>query len=56
MYQNGYITKEGKLEIIKSDDISECYATISEGKYHQLKRMFISLNKEVVYDPSGISS
>ena len=35
--------KEGKLEIINSDDISECLATISEGKYHQLKRMFISL-------------
>lgn len=47
--EDGYITKEGKLEIIKSDEISECYATISEGKFHQLKRMFISLNKEVVY-------
>ena len=47
--EDGYITKEGKLEIIKSDDISECYATISEGKFHQLKRMFISLDKEVVY-------
>jgi len=47
--EDGYVTKEAKLEIIKSDDISECYATISEGKYHQLKRMFISLNKEVIY-------
>ena len=46
---DGYVTKEGKLEIIKSDEISECYATISEGKFHQLKRMFISLNKEVLF-------
>ncbi len=47
--EDGYLTKEGKLEIIKSDKISECYATISEGKFHQLKRMFIALNKEVVF-------
>ena len=47
--EDGYVTKEGKLEIIKSDEISECYATISEGKFHQLKRMFIALNKEVVF-------
>ena len=47
--EDGYLTIEGKLEIIKSDEISECYATISEGKFHQLKRMFIALNKEVVF-------
>lgn len=47
--EDGYLTKEGNLEIIKSDEISECYATISEGKFHQLKRMFIALNKEVVF-------
>ena len=47
--EDGYVTKEGELEIIKSGEISECYATISEGKFHQLKRMFIALNKEVVF-------
>jgi 16S rRNA pseudouridine516 synthase len=47
--EDGYVTKPGKLEIIKSDDVSECLATISEGKFHQLKRMFIALNKEVVF-------
>lgn len=47
--EDGYVTKPGKLEIIKSGEISECYATISEGKFHQLKRMFISLNKEVIF-------
>ena len=41
--------KSAKLEIIKSDDISECYVYISEGKYHQLKRMFKMVNKEVLY-------
>ena len=47
--EDGYVTKEGKLEIIKSDEISEGLATISEGKFHQLKRMFIALDKEVVF-------
>ena len=47
--EDGYVTKEGELEIIKSGEISECYATINEGKFHQLKRMFIALNKEVVF-------
>ena len=47
--EDNYKCKEAKLEIIKSDEISECYVTISEGKFHQLKRMFKMLNKEVVY-------
>ena len=47
--EDDYKCKSAKLEIIKSDDISECYVTISEGKFHQLKRMFKMVNKEVVY-------
>lgn len=47
--EDGYKCKSGKLEILKSDNLSECYATISEGKFHQLKRMFKMLGKEVVY-------
>lgn len=47
--EDGYKCKSALLEIIKSDNISECYVTISEGKFHQLKRMFISRGKEVVY-------
>ncbi len=47
--EDGYKCKSAKLEIIKSDNISECYATISEGKFHQLKRMFKMLDKEVIY-------
>ena len=43
------ITKPAKLEILKSDDISEIRLTIQEGKFHQVKRMFESVDKKVVY-------
>lgn len=46
---DGELCKSALLEIIKSDDISYCYVTISEGKYHQVKRMFESVNKKVTY-------
>ena len=39
----------GKLDIIKSDDLSEIRLTIQEGKFHQVKRMFQAVGKEVVY-------
>lgn len=41
--------KSAALEIIESNDISKCYVTISEGKFHQVKRMFECLNKKVTY-------
>ena len=47
--EDGYKCKNALLEILKSDDISECYVTISEGKFHQLKRMFKIIGKEVIY-------
>lgn len=47
--EDNYKCKSAKLEIIKSDEISECYVTISEGKFHQLKRMFKMIGKEVIY-------
>ena len=43
------LCKPAKLEIIESNAISRCYVTISEGKYHQVKRMFESVNKKVIY-------
>ncbi|WFD09793.1 pseudouridine synthase [Tepidibacter hydrothermalis] len=46
---DGYKTLPGELEILKSDDISEINLTIHEGKFHQVKRMFESVDKEVVY-------
>lgn len=47
---DGYKCKEGKLEILSSDeDGSEVLITIQEGKYHQVKRMFEAVGKTVVY-------
>ena len=38
-----------RLDIIISDDVSEINLTIYEGKYHQVKRMFGAVGKEVIY-------
>ena len=46
---DGYITMSSSLNIIKSDDISEIELTIHEGKFHQVKRMFESVGKKVIY-------
>lgn len=45
----GEVAKPAKLEILVSDKISEIRLTIQEGKFHQVKRMFLSVGKEVVY-------
>ncbi|MBQ8558973.1 MAG: pseudouridine synthase [Tyzzerella sp.] len=45
----GEMAKPATLEILVSDEISEIRLTIQEGKFHQVKRMFISVGKEVVY-------
>ena len=42
-------TMPGKLVIEKSDAISEIRLTIQEGKFHQVKRMFEAVGKEVIY-------
>lgn len=46
---DGYKTLPSKLEIIESNLFSKARLTIREGKYHQVKRMFESLNMKVVY-------
>lgn len=47
---DGYKCMPGELEIISStEDGSEVYVTIQEGKFHQVKRMFEALNKSVVF-------
>ena len=38
-----------KLEIKSVGDISEAEITIHEGKFHQIKRMFQAVGKEVIY-------
>ncbi len=43
------LTKPGRLKILKSDAISEIELTITEGKFHQVKRMFEAVDKKVIY-------
>lgn len=43
------LTLPAKLTILKSDEISEVELTITEGKFHQVKRMFEAVEKEVIY-------
>ena len=38
-----------RLEILNSADISEVKVTVREGKFHQIKRMFHAVGKEVLY-------
>ncbi|GEN58025.1 pseudouridine synthase [Halolactibacillus alkaliphilus] len=46
---DGYKTKPAELMIISSDDVSEIELVISEGKFHQVKRMFEAVGKQVTY-------
>ncbi|MBE6022257.1 MAG: rRNA pseudouridine synthase [Cellulosilyticum sp.] len=47
---DGTTYRPGKLEIISSgEEISEIYVTISEGKFHQVKKMVRFVGKEVTY-------
>lgn len=55
-FENGVILDDGyeclpaKLQILKADeDGSEVLVTIQEGKFHQVKRMFNSVEKNVVF-------
>ncbi|MFS0689172.1 pseudouridine synthase [Sporosarcina sp. 179-K 8C2 HS] len=46
---DGYFTKPGQLRILHSAETSEIELTITEGKFHQVKRMFEAVGKRVVY-------
>lgn len=46
---DGYVTKSASLNIIESGTVSKIELTITEGKFHQVKRMFESVGKQVVY-------
>lgn len=43
------MTRPAKLDIMKSAEESEIRLTIHEGKFHQVKRMFLAVGKEVTY-------
>ncbi|MCM8901281.1 rRNA pseudouridine synthase [Caldicoprobacter algeriensis] len=47
--EDGYKTLPAGLEILRAADVSEVYVYLKEGKYHQIKRMFKMLDKQVVY-------
>lgn len=47
--EDGYETKPGELKIIKSGLTSDIELTITEGKFHQVKRMFEAVGKRVIY-------
>ncbi|WP_221566460.1 pseudouridine synthase [Alkalihalobacillus sp. TS-13] len=46
---DGYVTKPAELKILISDTQSEIELTITEGKFHQVKRMFEAVGKKVTY-------
>ncbi|MDZ5472582.1 pseudouridine synthase [Bacillus sp. 31A1R] len=46
---DGYETKPGELKILKSGITSDIELTITEGKFHQVKRMFEAVGKKVIY-------
>ncbi|MDF1508668.1 pseudouridine synthase [Robertmurraya sp. DFI.2.37] len=46
---DGYVTKSGELAILKSGLRSDIELTITEGKFHQVKRMFEAIGKKVLY-------
>ena len=46
---DGYHTKPGELVILSAGAVSKVHITITEGKFHQVKRMFQAVGKEVVY-------
>ena len=45
---DGYVTKPGKLSILSSGPKSEIEVIITEGKFHQVKRMFEAVGKKVL--------
>ncbi|MBO5364583.1 MAG: rRNA pseudouridine synthase [Clostridia bacterium] len=46
---DGYLTKPAQLEVLTYGEVSEIALTITEGKFHQVKRMFLAVGKEVIY-------
>ncbi|WP_249872313.1 pseudouridine synthase [Oceanobacillus saliphilus] len=47
--EDGYQAKPGELVILRNGETSEIEVTITEGKFHQVKRMFEAVGKKVIY-------
>ncbi|WP_246941362.1 pseudouridine synthase [Bacillus pinisoli] len=46
---DGYETKPGVLKVLEAGPTSKIELTITEGKFHQVKRMFEAVGKRVMY-------
>ncbi len=46
---DGYHTMPAELKILNDGKEPECEVTICEGKFHQIKRMFLAVENRVVY-------
>lgn len=46
---DGYHCMPAQLRLLKADQISEVEIVITEGKYHQVKRMMKAVGKNVIY-------
>ena len=44
--EDGYVTLPGEIKLVGEN---KAHVTIHEGKFHQVKRMFLALNMEVTY-------
>jgi len=44
-----FLSMPAQLSILESDEYSKAMVVIKEGKYHQVKRMFEAVGKEVIY-------
>lgn len=47
--EDGYICKPAELTILRQEKQSEVHIVITEGKFHQIKRMFKATDKTVLY-------
>lgn len=47
--EDGYKTMSANLEILEEGDVSKVNLTIKEGKFHQVKRMFKAVKKQVIF-------
>ena len=49
-FADGTVCKPARLELIMTSlDKSSAYITISEGKFHQIKKMFLAYGVKVIY-------
>ena len=48
--EENFVTKNAKIEmLINENNLKKVFITITEGKFHQVKRMFKAVNNEVLY-------